>query len=222
MDGSAGQGEAEPPKGVGLRIIVVTFALSLGYAVLRYNVLGPIPWKDLPFFVLNKGLALTAFLLLTFNFTFGPLKNLGAPVPQRWLNARKALGMTGFLMALIHVFMAFLLFKPGIYGRFFAEDGRLTLIAGLSMLGGVLGFVFLWAYNVSFQSFLREDKAYIKVITSRRMLLLALSLGGVHLFFMGYKGWLEPSGWHGGLPPVSLVGFVAFVIGYVINLAGRH
>ena len=139
-----------------------------------------------------------AFILLTFNFSFGPLKNLGVKVPQGWLNARKALGMSGFLLVLIHALMSFMLFNPKVYGKFFEEDGSLTLLAGLSMLGGVLAFVVLWGYNLSFQTHLREDKVFIQFITSRKFLLIAMTLGAAHLFFMGYKGWINPSSWHGG------------------------
>ena len=46
--------------------------------------------------------------------------------------------------------------------------------------------------------------------------------GAVHLFFMGYKDWINPSGWHGGLPPISLVAIVFFVSAYTINLLGRN
>jgi len=195
--------------------------LSVGYAVLRYHIAGPVPWKDFPFFILNKGISLGAFILLTFNFTFGPLNNLGVKVPEGWLNARKALGMTGFLLVLIHALISFMLFTPAVYAKFFEADGTLTLLGGLSMLGGILAFVVLWAYNLSFQTHLREDKAFIQFITSRKFLLVAMTLGAAHLFFMGYKGWLEPSGWHGGLPPISLVSFAFFVTGYVVNLLGR-
>jgi hypothetical protein len=149
------------------------------------------------------------------------LNNLGVKVSEGWLNARKSLGMTGFLLVLIHALMSFLLFTPAVYAKFFETDGSLTLLAGLSMLGGVLAFVVLWAYNLSFQTFLREDQAYIRFITSRKFLLTAMLLGAVHLFFMGYKGWLDPSGWHGGLPPISLVAFAFFAAGYVVNLFGR-
>jgi DMSO/TMAO reductase YedYZ heme-binding membrane subunit len=198
-------------------IITVVLIPGLVYAVLRYNIVGQVDWKEFPFFVLNKGIALSAFILLTLNFGLGPLNNLGAKVPEGWRNARKALGMTGFLLVLTHVLMSFLLFSPDVYPKFFEEDGTLTL----SMLGGVLAFVVLWSYNLSFQTFLREDQAFIRFITSRRFMLAALLLGAAHLFFMGYQGWLKPSGWHGGLPPISLVAFVFFAIGYVINLLGR-
>ncbi|MDM9630902.1 hypothetical protein [Robiginitalea aurantiaca] len=210
----------QPPNATG-RIVLVTCLLSIGYAILRYHLLGPVPWKDFPFYILNKGISLAAFILLTFNFGFGPLNNLGVRVPQSYLNARKALGMTGFLLVLIHALISFLLFNPAVYGQFFEADGTLNLIGGLSMLGGVLAFVVLWGYNLSFQTHLREDEKFIRFITSRRFLLVAMLLGLVHLFFMGYKGWLNPGGWNGGLPPISLVGFVFFLFGYVINLLGR-
>jgi hypothetical protein len=203
-------------------IITIAIIFGLAYAVLRYHVVGPVPWKDFPFFILNKGISLSAFILLTCNFGFGPLNNLGVKVPEGWLNARKALGMTGFLLALIHALMSFMLFSPSIYGKFFETDGTLTMLAGLSMLGGVLAFVVLWGYNLSFQTHLREDKAFIQFITSRTFLLWAMLLGAAHLFFMGYEGWLNPSGWHGGIPPVSLVAFAFFAVGYVINLFGRE
>ena len=203
------------------RIIAVVILLSIGYAIVRYHLAGPVPWKDFPFFILNKGISLAAFILLTFNFGFGPLRNLGINVPASWLTARKALGMTGFLLALIHVLMSFMLFSPAVYAKFFAADGTLTLLAGLSMLGGVLSFVVLWAYNLSFQTFLREDKSFIQFITSRTFLIWAMLLGAAHLVFMGYQGWMNPAGWHGGIPPVSLVAIAFFVVGYIANLLGR-
>ncbi len=202
-------------------IITIALIFGLAYAIVRYHIAGPVPWKDFPFFILNKGISLSAFVLLTLNFGLGPLNNLAAKVPEGWLNARKALGMTGFLLVLIHALMSFMLFSPSVYGKFFEADGTLTLLAGISMLGGVLAFVVLWGYNMSFQTFLREDKAFIQFITSRKFMLFALLLGAVHLFFMGYEGWLNPAGWHGGLPPVSLVAFTFGTIGYVINLFGR-
>ncbi len=202
-------------------IITIALVFGLTYAIVRYHIAGPVPWKDFPFFILNKGISLSAFILLAGNFGLGPLRNLGVNVPGSWLNARKALGMTGFLLVLIHALMSFMLFSPAIYGKFFEADGTLTLLAGLSMLGGVLAFVVLWGYNLSFQTHLREDQAFIRFITSRKFLLAAMILGGAHLFFMGYQGWLKPAGWHGGIPPVSLVAFAFFVVGYAANLLGR-
>ena len=214
--------KVENNKNAAASLITGVLLLAISYAVLRYHVAGPVPWKDFPFFILNKGFSLAAFVLIACNFGFGPLRNLGVPVPDSWLAARKAVGMTGFLLVLIHALMSFLLFKPAVYANFFAADGTLTLLAGLSMLAGVLAFVVLWAYNLSFQTFLREDKVFISFITSRRFLLVAFVFGGAHLLFMGYEGWMKPEGWHGGLPPISLVAFAVFAMAYVVNLFGRE
>ena len=213
--------EQGKPKNSAGPIIGITLLLSIAYAVLRYHIMGPVPWKDFPFYILNKGISLAAFILLTFNFTIGPLKNLGVAVSEGWLNSRRALGMTGFLLILIHALISFILFNPAVYEQFFEKNGTLTLLAGLSMLAGVIGFVVLWAYNLSFQTHLREDKVFIGFITSRGFMLVALLFGIFHIFFMGYQGWLNPGGWHGGLPPISLVAFAFCSVGYIINIFGR-
>lgn len=212
----------EKSAGTGASVIASTLLLSVGYAILRYHLAGDVPWDQFSLFILNKGLCLAAFVLLTFNFALGPAKSLGLPVPASWLSARKAFGMTGFLLILIHALISFMLFSSPYYGKFFGPDGTLTGVASLSMLAGVLGFVFLWAYNLSFQTKLSEDQAFIEFITSRRVLVWALSLGGFHLAFMGYSGWLQPGDWHGGLPPISLVAFLFFAVGYFLNLLGRE
>lgn len=203
------------------KIIGITLVMAMAYAVLRYHIAGDVPWKDLPFYITNKGLSLSAFILLSLNFGLGPARNLGVPVPQAWLNARKALGMTGFLLVLIHALISFMLFSPAVYPNFFDANGTVTGLAGISMLAGVMGFVFLWALNLSFQTYLREDTAFISFITSPLFLNWALLLGGLHLFFMGYAGWMKPAGWQGGLPPISLVAFTFFCMGYLANLLGR-
>ena len=209
-------------QGVGGNVILCTVLASVTYAVVRYHIAGDVPWSEFSLFILNKGLCLAGFILLSFNFALGPAKNLGLPVPEAWLNARKAFGMTAFLLILIHALISFMLFSSPYYGKFFGADGTLTGTASISMLTGVLGFVFLWAYNLSFQTKMSEDKAFIEIITSRPVLNIALSLGGLHLAFMGYAGWLKPADWHGGLPPISLVAFVFFAIGYTLSLLGRE
>ena len=101
------------------------------------------------------------------------------------------------------------------------ENETITAFLGISLLCGVIAFVFLWIYNISFNSNFRKDKDLIKFITSRSVLLFAMMFSGFHLVFMGVKGWLNPAGWQAGIPPISLIAFTFFAIGFIINLAGR-
>ncbi len=213
--------EQEEQKNSAFKITLLALLFSMVYAVMRYHIFGAVPWKDLPFFIFNKSLALCAYLLLFFTFTIGPLKQVGVGISDAWLNARKVLGMLGFLMALVHGLMSFMLFKTAIYPKFFELDGTLTLLAGLSMLFGVLSLIVLWVINLSFQTAIREDKAFIRFISSKRFLMTAFLFGALHLLFMGYEGWMKPAEWHGGLPPISLIAFVFFLVGYVLNIFGR-
>lgn len=204
------------------QIIILTTALSLLYVVARYHIAGGVPWKDFPFFILNKAISLSAFILLVINFSVGPLANLGVNVPVAWLNSRNVLGVFSFILVIAHTFMSLMLFSPSIYSKFFEVDGTLTFSAGMSMLGGIIALLVLWVYNLSFKTHLRDNRGLISFLTSRKFLLTTLVFGGIHLLFMGYSGWINPSGWHGGIPPVSLVAFIFFVFGYVVNLFGRE
>ena len=85
------------PNSAGL-LIGIVLIFGLAYVMLSSRVLGPASLSESPFFILNKGISLGALILLTCDICLGPLSRLGITVPEGWLNARKAMGMTGFLL----------------------------------------------------------------------------------------------------------------------------
>lgn len=204
------------------RVIIGTFLISYVYAILRYNVFGSIPWKDIPFFIFNKAISLTALAVLILGFSLKPLDNIGLKISSTFLKTRGAFGMLGFLLTLIHVLISFMILNSSYFKKFFLEDGTLSLLASLSMIGGVLSFVVLWCYNLSLQDKYKTNKVFIQIFSSQNFVLLTIFFVGIHLFFMGYSGWLTPLKWQGGLPPISLISFVLFVIGFVVNLLGGN
>jgi hypothetical protein len=208
-------------KNLSLSVILTISILSIAYTILRYHMVGNTPWSQFPVFILNKGLSLSGFILLAINFSIGPLSNIGAGIDERWLSIRPALGVSSFLLIFTHLFLSLILLNPANYQKFFLENGSFTTIGGLSMLAGVIAFLILWIYTISFQTFLREDKAFIKFITSRKVILMAMIFTAAHIFFMGYQGWMTPQNWPGGLPPITLIAFVIFIATYIINLIGR-
>ncbi len=202
-------------------VIAISFVFSLGYAVLRYHIAGTVPWKDFPFYVMNKAISLSSFVLLSLTFSLRPLQAIGLPITPIWLGVRKLLGTAGFCLMTLHALISFMIFNPATYGKFFESDGRLTLFAGLSMLGGTISSLIVASYSLSFFTILKDDRTFIQFTHSGKFVLTLLLLCGMHLFFMGYEGWVTPSKWQGGMPPISLLGFVLFAASFIINLRGR-
>lgn len=194
----------------------------MGYAVLRYNIAGDVPWKDVPIFVFNKGISLASFILMTVSFSLGPLKNLGLRCSNELLETRKSLGVVGLMYAFTHVVMSVSILNPFYYINFYEANGSLSFRGGLSILGGVCSLVLLWAHYLSFKVGLKKMYAILKGITSRKIIVPIFFFMGVHLFFLGYTGWTTVGQWQAGLPPISLLSFIIFCFGFLVNLIGRR
>ncbi|MCM4151619.1 hypothetical protein DHD05_08460 [Arenibacter sp. N53] len=203
------------------KIIWAVFGISMGYAVLRYNVVGTVAWKDLPIFILNKGVSLAAIVLLVFSFSIRPLTNLRMTNFNLGLESRKVLGISGLLLTIFHVLLSFLIFNPQYYPKFFEGDNTLSVIGNFSLLSGLVSFMVLGLYHWCFRNRSKGKEILIKIITSKKFLLGLLFMLGIHLFFMGYSTWLAPSKWQGGLPPISLISFVVVFFGFIVNVLGR-
>ncbi|MGQ1786797.1 MULTISPECIES: hypothetical protein [unclassified Saccharicrinis] len=203
-------------------IVSVFFILSLGYAVLRYHIMGPVPWKDFPFFIMNKAVALCAFMVLSFCFSLTPLYKLGVKINGSWMSARRELGALGGIFMFIHGLMSFLILNKATYNKFFEDNGTLTLFAGLSMFGGILLFALLFVYSLSFSVFLKNESSFVSFFKRRIFFLSLMVFSLLHLFFMGFKGWLRVDAWHGGLPPISLIGFVFLLLSVLLHVLPKN
>lgn len=206
-----------------VKILIVFFLFSLTYAIARYHIFEGVPSKDFALYVMNKCLGLTAFMLFTFTFALGPARSIGFEVSDPWLATRKEIGIVSFALVLAHVLCSMLIFGSGAYyAKFFEVRGGLSAIGSWSMLLGVLSFVWLWLYNISFKTLQEGDERFLRFITSKASLILAGLLSAGHLSVMGFKGWTQPGNWAGGMPPITMVAFVVFLGGFTINLIARR
>ena len=206
-----------------VQIIGIVFLFSLAYAFVRYHLLEGIPSKDFALFIFNKVISLAGFILLAINFALGPAKKAGLDVPDDWLASRKEIGIVAFMMILVHVLLALLAFGSGAYyGKFFVADGSLNAIGSWSMLFGVLAFVWLWLYNISFKTKQEGDEAFLALITSVGSLRVVGLLAAGHVAIMGFKGWFTPETWPGGMPPITMVAIAAYLVCLFFNLKGRR
>ncbi len=204
-------------------IIATIICLSIVYAIVRYHILGPVPWKDLPIFVLNKGISLASLVLIALSLSLGPLTHLGVTVPKRFLHVRKSVGIAGLVLVLAHVLLSLVLLDPTYFPNFFDPGQRLTLFAGLALLFGILGVMAAIIHHLKLR---KSGKKQLGPLLSRFngtfLIVFGLGVYAAHVFFIGFEGWCQVGKWHAGLPPITLISFLVAFSGLIINVLGRR
>src|SRR3989338_2139975 len=193
-------------------VATTLIAVALIYAVFRYNIVRGVPWEQLPLYITNKGIALSAVLLIALSYVIGPLTRFSPKTFSPWLTTRKYFGLLGFGLAAIHGIISLLIFDPSYYPRFFGENGKLDFNGELSMLFGVISIIIFSVVSISSLNTIEktiEKKEWLKI---QRMGYLAFILVMLHVVFMGYRGWLQPQDWPGGLLPIILISFIFIVL----------
>lgn len=160
--------------------IWIVSLLSLTYAAVRYLVVGSVPISHAPAFVLNKAVSLAGILLLA----GGALQRL------RGIDASRSFEGAGWLITL-HLLLTFPLMAAGSYPSLLESGGHLNAWGQGMVLAGALGALLLW----------RKER--------ERFQAAALLLTAGHVLMLGLRGWLTPGKWHGGLPPITLLAFLA-------------
>jgi DMSO/TMAO reductase YedYZ heme-binding membrane subunit len=198
------------------------FGFSLAYAVIRYHFAGDVEWRHFPLFILNKATSLAAVIFVACSYLIGKI--------FRWHDHDKALrlvvikfcGLMGFFMAAVHALFSFCLLSPAYYGKYFDEAGRLNLQGEIAMAVGVVALFFLLAPAVTTLPGMPKAIGGWRWKRNQRAGYIALALVVVHLVVLGVKGWLAPGGWHGGIPPVSLVAVVVALVPLLVKRKLAH
>lgn len=209
-----------PPKTLSktFKITSLVVLLVFIYAIVRYNVIKGVPWSDLPLFISNKAFALGAVVLISLAIIIGPFGKWWPKSFIKHMALRKTLGLLGFGFAAIHAVISLIIFSPEYYPKFFESSGKLNLIGELSMLFGVLGlFVFSLVAIASLPPF-AKSLGYTNWKRVQRFGYLAFFFVFLHVFVMGFKGWLTPEHWPGGLLPISLVAFIIILLAFLIRI----
>lgn len=188
--------------------IFIVSIVSFGYAVLRYNIFGNVPWEEMPLYITNKAISLTVIFLLLFSILKTNPKE-----------TKKKLWKIIFILTSIHVFLSFRLLGPEHYKKFYL-DNELNLIGYLTICFGLVAFIGLLILNSD--NLLPTENGKLIISDSIKILvrtLIPLSIAG-HLFAMGFLGWISPNYWPGYLIPISLIAFVIIVV-YIKHLFKR-
>lgn len=184
------------------------FAFFIAYAVLRYHLFKGEPWSRLPFWTLNKAVAMTSVTLLALALIQG-VRRRGPGLAS----GAAALGRLGFFLALGHTIASLALLNPAEFPSFFTAAGGLTLSTGVSMAAGAAAYLVFWHLdrNSGSESAAGSRRAYVR---------LALLLTAVHAGGIGWYVWIAPSTWPGRLIPLTLIAAVIAVGAWLASYLG--
>jgi DMSO/TMAO reductase YedYZ heme-binding membrane subunit len=197
-------------------ITFVVFALVLAYAIVRYVIVGTVAPAQLPVFILNKALAVASLVLIAMALAVGPLVRMRA-IGAAWIVHRKALGVNGFVLGAVHSVLTVAMLSPVNYGKLHDAVGKLTFEGGLVVLGGVLALFALAIPAITSADLVRKSMTADAWRRAQRLGLVALALGTAHVGVLGWRGWLAPETWPGGLPPLTVWAVGAGVLAFAIR-----
>ena len=195
----------------------VVCGVSLAYAIVRYYFAGDVLWRHFPLFILNKATSLAAVIFVACSYLIGKIIHWHDDDRALRLVVIKFCGLMGFFLAAVHAFFSLALLSPAYYGKYFDDGGRFNLQGELGLAVGVVALFFLLSPAVTTLPMMAKALGGWRWKRSQRTGYLALVLVVVHLVVFGWKGWLAPQGWHGGLPPISLVAVVVALVPLLVK-----
>jgi DMSO/TMAO reductase YedYZ heme-binding membrane subunit len=198
------------------------FGFSIIYAVVRYHLAGDVPWRHFPLFILNKATSLAAVFFVASSYLIGKI--------IRWHDHDKALrlvvikfcGLMGFFLAAVHALFSLSLLSPAYYGKYFDDIGQLNLEGEIAISVGVLALICLLAPAVTTLPMMPKAIGGVRWKRNQRLGYVALAFVVVHLVVLGWRGWLAPGDWNGGIPPVSLVAVLVALVPLVVKRKVDH
>jgi hypothetical protein len=194
--------------------LTVIMALAISYAVTRYVLSGSVLPENIPAYIINKAVSLSAAIAIFLSaIAYLANNNLGA---RNW-------GIISFHLAAIHILLSMSLWGEGYFESYYyvwgTVDGkivnvrehyeRMTLTGELTMLFGVLG---AYSYFMLF-------RAKHGTMAMACLKLIATFCIAVHIGVTPYQSWrLGSWGAKFDMPPISLLGFLCVALAFLIYL----
>lgn len=183
--------------------VIIVFLFTLSYSIVRYNIFKGVPWTDLPLYVMNKAVSFTAIIFIAVYLILEKKDHhkLGIKIRNDAIN-----------LIYIHLTISLILLSPSYYQKFF-DGTKINLTGQLSLFGGVLALGLLTSFRFTKKINHRVAVSFLQKYGAEILLFFI----AIHLFVMGFKGWLTPDKWPGGMPPISLLSFIVAVIPFFVK-----
>lgn len=185
-----------------MKSFAALLALTLSYATFRYHVFSESDWTLFPLWTGNKAISWTAVSLYALAYLVEDKRQ-----------ARR-LGLLGFGLMIWHCLVSLVLLDPAHYAKFYEHSSLKTAALASLALGGAGALAFClpaWASMAQSKQKLGQERW----LTWQRMGYAGLALTALHCLLIGWQGWLAPLSWPGGLPPITLMGFLTALLPFV-------
>ncbi|HUJ16742.1 MAG TPA: hypothetical protein VL197_02015 [Nitrospirota bacterium] len=181
---------------------LTAFLFTTAYAVIRYAGFGHVSLIHVPVYIMNKSISMTAVEAL-FMAALGLMRSEKDAV-RFWTDACSQL-------VFVHILLSLGILTKGYFASYFEGD-KMSLTGEVVLLMGALAAYCFW----------RLKAAAIKPALQRTLTLLACTLVAVHLFAMGFDGWLHVEKWNGGMPPITLLSFLLVISSLTVYLRAKE
>ncbi|NOX67249.1 MAG: hypothetical protein GXO85_15990 [Chlorobi bacterium] len=183
--------------------IILVLLFTLSYSIVRYNIFKDVPWTDLPLYVVNKAISFAAIIYVAAYLIL-------EKKDYHELSNKMRKYATNLIY--IHLTISLILLTPSYYQKFF-DGTKMNLTGQISLLSGVLALGLLNSLRFTKKLGAKVSLSFFKKHGAEILLFLI----AIHLFAMGFKGWLTPGNWPGEMPPISLLSFITAVIPFFIK-----
>ncbi|MEK7546810.1 MAG: ferric reductase-like transmembrane domain-containing protein [Patescibacteria group bacterium] len=202
----------------GFFISLLVFGLSFLYAFVRYNIVRNVPLEQIPLFIANKAIALSALIIIGLSFVLGPLARFWPQIFDSKLYLRKPLGVLGFGTAALHSLISLAILSPAYYPRFFDLGGKMNFIGETSLLFGVLAFLVFSAVSIASVPAIEERMKPGHWKSVQRLGYLAYFFTLLHVAIMGFKGWFDPASYQYGLISITLISSLFIILVFLLRI----
>ena len=191
------------------------------YATLRYIIFKGVDPIHFPLYIVNKILSTAGLLLIAFSYALAKIKWLKRDDKEQENQLIKFLGLSGFSLSAIHVFISLMILSPEYYPKFYI-DGMMNFKGELSMLMGVFSIYCFSIPAITTIPFMQEAVGIKRWQRRQQIGYLGLFTGFLHVLIMGYAGWLDVGSWPGYLPPITLIATIIAAIPLALKIFSRN
>jgi hypothetical protein len=185
-------------RGSCMKYVLVLYIVGTIYAIIRYVAFSPENISNLPIFIINKGVSMSAALCFAMGFLQQLRSKQGLAIsvdPGLWFRA-------GVFGAIVHIPISLAILRPAYFPEFFADGDRLKFAGEVVFLFGGLTAAGIFLL-------LRPSwNAHTRWLLSIGAMLTLIT----HVLAMGYCRGLNINRSHAYLPPMWLLSAIGIAL----------